>query len=279
MFTFLAIDPSFFKEMLSVISEYAVKYGLRLIGAIVVLILGFWLSMLIVKLMTKARWYGKIDKNVRGFFKSSVKALLYILVLVSAVAIMGVPMASIVTVIASCGVAIGLALQGSLSNLAGGLMLLLFKPFRVGDYIVAGGYEGTVEEINIFSTSLVTIDNRRVVIPNAGLSNSALVNVTHFDTRRIDLVFSAKTDVEAEKVVSVLRSVAEAHEERLPDKPVEARFDSFGESAAKYHLRVWCRTSDYWELYYALLAECRKALEENGIEAPLPRIEIRKEER
>lgn len=274
MLTFLEIKSEFLKEALNVISDFAVNYGLRLIGAILVLIIGLWLAKLVVKLIVKARWFKKIDPDVRGFFKSSVKAVLYILVIVSAVAIMGVPMASIVTVIASCGVAVGLALQGSLSNLAGGLMLIIFKPFRVGDYIVAGGYEGTVQEINIFSTSLITVDNKRVVIPNAGLSNSALVNATHFETRRVDLVFTARTGVEAEKVVSVLKSVAEAHPEVLPDKPVEARFDSFGEGFAKYHLRVWCKTSDYWELYYALLAECKKALAENGIDAPLPQIEV-----
>lgn len=274
MLTMLSVDPSFLKDIVTVVSDFAVKYGLRLIGAALVLIAGLFLSKLLIKLMTKSRWYKKIDADVRGFLRSFLKALLYILVIVSAVAIMGVPMASIVTVIASCGVAVGLALQGSLSNLAGGLMLILFKPFRVGDYIVTGSYEGTVQEINIFSTALITVDNKRVVIPNAGLSNSALVNATHFDTRRIDLVFTAKNDVDPEKVVSVLRSVAEAHGELLPDKPVDARFDSFGEGCAKYHLRVWCKTEDYWDLYYALLAECRTALAENGVETPLPQIEV-----
>ena len=261
-------------HLLTLLSEFCVNYGLKLIGAIVVLILGCWLARIVIKLVSKSRWVKKIDKDIRGFVTSTIKIVLYALVLVTVIAIMGVPMASIVAVIASCGVAIGLALQGSLSNLAGGLMLIIFKPFRVDDYISANGYEGTVEEIGIFCTTLVTIDNRRAVLPNASLSNSTMVNNTHFSTRRVDLIFKTEPNEDAEKVIGVLTDMAEAQEKRLAEKPVEVRFDSFGEGCAKYQVRVWCKTGDYWDLNYALLADGKRALSENGIKTPLPKVEV-----
>lgn len=260
--------------ILSSISDFCVKYGLKLIGAAVALMIGLWLVKLASKLICGSRWFKKLDPEVRGFLGSALKALLYVLVIVTVVSIMGVPMASIVAVIASCGVAIGLALQGSLSNFAGGLMLVLFKPFRVGDYISANGFEGTVEEIGIFSTKLVTIDNRRVVLPNAGLSNSSLVNSTSFDERRVDHIFRVALTEPSENVIRVLERMAELQEKRLPDKKPEVRLDSLGEGFAKYHVRIWCKTADYWELYYSSLAAGKKALAENGIDIALPQVEV-----
>lgn len=274
MFTLLSASGGTLSNIWSTLTDFCVKYGLKLIGAILVLLIGIWIVKLILKLMKRSRWFNRIDKNVQSFALSAARALLYTIVVVSVIAIIGVPMASIVAVIGSCGVAIGLALQGSLSNLAGGLMLILFKPFRVGDYIVTDKYEGAVEEIGIFHTTLATLDNRRVVLPNANLSNSSLVNNTHYDTRRCDLAFNTALVEDREKVVSVLKAVAEAHEDRLTDREIEARFDSFAEGAAKYHLRVWCNTSDYWGLYYALQSECKDALEKNGIKVALPQIEV-----
>lgn len=268
-----------FNNVLGIIADFCLNYGLKILGAILVLIVGLYVIKLIIKLMEKSRWFKKIDKDVQGFSRSAAKALLYVILVVTIVAILGVPMASIIAVIASCGVAVGLALQGSLSNLAGGLMLLLFKPFHVGDYIVTSGYEGTVQEIGIFSTALITIDNRRVVIPNAGLSNSSLVNVTHFDTRRIDIIYKVDAKADTDNVISVLRTMAEAHDMRLADKPVEVRFDSFGEGCAKYIIKVWCKTSDYWELYYALMKDGKQALADNGINVPLPQIEVHSSEK
>ncbi|MCR5808825.1 MAG: mechanosensitive ion channel [Clostridiales bacterium] len=262
------------KKVLDAIVSFCVSAGFRLVGAILVLIIGLWLAKVLVKAIGRSKAFGKADKSVRGFALSGLRILFTILVIVTVIAIMGVPMASIVAVIASCGVAIGLALQGSLSNLAGGIMLVIFRPFRVGDYISANGHEGTVDEIGIFCTTLTTIDNRRVVLPNAGLSNSAIVNATHYDTRRVDLFFKADPNEDAERVTSVLSRMAESQEKRLADKPVEARFDSFGEGFAKYHLRVWCETKNYWDLYYALLDDGKRALAENGIKTPLPQLEV-----
>lgn len=272
----LASEGSAAERILKTLGELGVKYGLKLLAAIAVVLVGLWLTKLIVKLLERSKGFKKIDRDARAFVKSAIKIALTVMVIVTAVAIMGVPMASIVAVIASCGVAIGLALQGSLSNFAGGLMLVLFKPFRVGDYITANGQEGTVEEIGVFSTKLVTVDNRQVVMPNAGLSNSVLVNATHFDERRVDLFFRVDPDADSELVVSALRAAAEAQTLRIKDKPIEARLDSYGESFVKYHVKVWGKTSDYWELYYSLAEDCKRALQENGIRFSVQQVEMRK---
>ena len=274
METAVAEELTNLQRFWNTVTEFCVNYGLKIIGAIIVLIIGLWIAKWIVKLIGKAKWFKKINKEAQGFVRSLLKTLLYIIVVITVISILGVPMASIIAVIASCGVAIGLALQGSLSNFAGGLMLIVFKPFRVGDYIVTGGFEGTVKEIGIFSTTLATADNRRVVLPNAGLSNTSLVNVTHYETRRVDHIFCTATDADTSAVVSILRRVAESQELRLPDMPVSVEFDAFGEGCAKYHVKVWCRTGDYWTMYYSILKEGKRALLENGIKIPLPQVEV-----
>ena len=154
-------------------------------------------------------------------------------------------------------------------------MLLIFKPFRVGDYIVTKSYEGTVEEIGIFSTALTTLDNKRVVLPNAALSNSNLANFTYYKERMVDLTFSVDCDAPIDTVTGVLRNMAEACPLRLPDKDVVSRFKSFGDSCANYQLRVWCKTEDYWAAYYGLLDGGKRALTENGIKIPYPIVEVK----
>lgn len=262
-------------NIISSIKSFSIKYGVRILGALAVLVFGFWLARLIVKQTAKSRWFNKMDKDYRGFAISAIKALLYFAVIILVVLILGIPMASVAAIIASCGVTIGLALQGSLANLAGGMMLLLFKPFKVGDYIVTGNYEGTVDEINIFSTSLTTLDNRRVVLPNASLSNSSLVNLTDYPERMVDLVVCADCDAPIDLVTKVLYDMAEKQPQRLKDKDIVSRFCAFGDSCAKYQLRVWCRTEDYWTLYYALQDGAKRALTDNNIKIPYPILEVK----
>lgn len=270
----LAAEGTRLEAVLATLTQFCINYGLKLLGAIAVLVIGLFLTKLLVRLLEKSKWFNRIDKDARGFVRSAVKALLIVIVIVTVVAIMGVPMASIVAVIASCGVAIGLALQGSLSNFAGGLMLVLFKPFHVGDYIAADGYEGTVEEIGVFSTKLITLDNRSVVLPNAKLSNSSLVNNTHFDTRRVDIFLRVDPTADSREVVTLLREVAERQEKRLPDREIETHIDSYGENYIKYHLKVWCKTKDYWDLDYALLEQAKLALQEHGIKFSVQQVEM-----
>ena len=255
--------------------DFCMKYGIRLVAAIVTLIVGSLIIRLICRGVLKSKWYGKLDKNVHGFTTAAIKIALYAALIVCIVAILGIPMASVAAIIASCGVAIGLALQGSLSNLAGGLMLLIFKPFRVGDYIETKDYQGTVDEIGIFSTSLTTVDNRRVFLPNASLSNSNLSNNTYYEERMVQQVFPVDYDAPVDLVCRVLKEAAETIPELLPDKPIIARFCEFDGSSSNYQLRVWCKSSDYWNVYYAVLDKGKRALTENGIKIPYPIVEVK----
>ena len=267
-------SDAFGESLKLTIKNFCVNYGFKIIGALIVFIVGIWLAKKAVKAMGKLKLFSKIDKDAVGITQGIIKAVLYLIVVVAVIGILGVPLASVVTVLASLGVAIGLAVQGSLSNLAGGLMLLIFKPFRVGDYIKTKEHEGTVDEIGIFSTALVTIDNRRVVLPNAGLSNSDIVNNTYYPERMVDLTFSVDCDAPIDLVVDTLREMAMSQPKRLASKDIVCRFASFGDSCAKYQLRVWCDTKDYLELYYALLDGGKRALTEKGIKIPYPIMEV-----
>lgn len=264
----------FLAGVVDAIADFCVKYGMKLIGAILLLVVGLWIIKVLVSSIQKAKWFGKVSKDVQGFARSGIKIVLTIVLVVTVISILGVPMASIVAVIASCGVVVGLALQGSLSNLAGGLMILIFKPFHVGDYIVSGSLEGSVEEIGIFYTSVTTLDNRRVVLPNASLSNSNLVNVSHYNIRRVDIMFPVEGGADIDVVASVLNNMAKNTPKILPDREIFARFAEFGNGCAKYQVRVWCNTSDYWDVFYDLLENGKRALAENGIKVPLPQMEV-----
>lgn len=271
----LAETPGTLEALKKTIADFCVKYGLRIVCAIVVFVVGMIIARLISRRISKAKWNKRLDKGVASFLISMVRMLLYIAVIIIVIGILGIPMSSVAAVIASCGVAIGLALQGSLSNLAGGIMLLIFRPFKVDDYIKAGEYEGTVSEIGIFNTSLTTIDNRRVVLPNSVISNSSIVNNTYYKERMVDLAFCVDCDAPIDTVTDVLRAMAESMPQRLEDKEIICRFLSFGDSCAKYQLRVWCKSEDYWQMYYALLDGGKRALTDAGIKIPYPIVEIK----
>ena len=217
----------------------------------------------------------KMDPEAQSFLHSFLSIALKAVVIIIAVNIMGVPMASIVTLLGSCGLAIGLALQGSLSNFAGGIMLLLFHPFRVGDYIVSGDTEGTVEAMSVFYTTLTTFDNSTVVIPNATLSNSALKNLSLKEKRRLVLTFSLAYDTPVDKAVSALLELAEASPLALKDPGPFAAFKTYRDSSMDFVLQVWVKNSDYWTLYYDIQARSKALLEEKGLSIPYPTVTIR----
>ena len=183
-------------------------------------------------------------------------------------------MASLVTIIGSCAVAIGLALQGGLSNIAGGLMILIFKPFKVGDFISTNGYEGTVKSITMFYTTIVTIDNRSVQLPNGNLSNSNIVNLTSNKERRVDIDLSVSYNSDIEKVKKVVNKVMDNHKLILQDKEKFIRLNKHEESALIFTLRAWVNTSDYWTVYFDLMEEIKNEFDKNNIEIPYNQLDV-----
>lgn len=263
------------KEFLDKLIELGAQFGGRLIGAIVALIIGYIVIRSIKKLISRSRGFEKLDKTVQSFLKSFVTVVLYLLLLICVIGILGIPMASVVAVLASCGLAIGLALQGALSNFAGGLMILVFKPFRVDDYINAAGVEGSVQNISVFYTTLLTVDNKRITVPNGDLMNSVVTNFSTEDLRRVDLNFKITNDCDLALAKSVLLKASVETKGVLTEPAPFARMSAVDDDTFILTVRAWCASASYWDVYFDLLENCSNALGENGIDDPEERIAVR----
>ncbi|MCI8513047.1 MAG: mechanosensitive ion channel [Lachnospiraceae bacterium] len=254
--------------------EMGTELGFRLIMALLVIGIGLRVVSWVVKRMTSSRGYQRLEGGIQSFFRSFLKIGLNILVFLSAAYILGIPMTSFVTVLASGGVAIGLALQGALSNFAGGLMILLFKPFQIGDFVEAGGYSGTVQGITVFYTILITPDNKRVTLPNGGLTNAAIVDYSCEATRRVDLTFAVGYGCEIDPVKELLLSEAASQGQVLSEPEPFARMTAQKDYALEFTLRVWCAAEDYWEVLYDLNEKVKRAFDREGIEIPFPQLDV-----
>ncbi len=252
----------------------AVDVAGKLLASILVLIIGKLLVKLILKLVKKSRLMKKAEPTVAHFLINFIKIGLYAILAVTVIAIMGIPMASIVAAIASAGVAIGLAMQGSLSNLAGGIMILIFKPFKIDDYITAGDESGTVVDIGIFYTVLKTPDNRQIMIPNGKVMGDSVTNVSVYDTRRLDLSFGVAYGSDVEKVKAVLLDEAKKHALVLQDPEPFCRMTAQGDSSLDFALRVWTKAGDYWTVNFDLLESINARFEAEGINIPFQTLDV-----
>lgn len=245
----------------------------RVVAALVVLVVGRIIIRLIVSLLSDSPLLNRMEGAVKTFTLSFVNISLYVLLTILIIGILGVPMASIAAVIASAGVAIGLAMQGSLSNLAGGIMLIIFKPFKLGDYIEACGITGTAKEINLFYTVLITPDNKRITIPNGTLMNAVITDYSSENIRRIEVIFTCSRSENPAHVQNVMQD-AMAKEEKilpLPEAPF-ARLTGSTNEAFEFTVRAWCKNPDYLELLYDLNQHITEALISSGIKAPSIRV-------
>ena len=188
--------------------------------------------------------------------------------------ILGIPTTSFITALASCGVAIGLALQGALGNLAGGIMILIFKPFKIGDYITTASNSGTVSNITIMYTVLKTPDNKVITIPNGTLTNSVIENYSSSDKRRVDLVFTTAYDCDIDKVREILLAAANGHAKVLHEPEPFARLTKHGDSSLEYTMRVWCNADDYWDVNFDLIETVKRDFDANGISIPYPQMDV-----
>ena len=255
--------------------DFATTYGGKIILAILILIFGSLFIKLLNKAAGKALDKTSLDPTVRQLLKKAVKVLLWVILIISVIEVLGVSMSSVVAVLASCGLAVGLALQGALSNLAGGLMILIFKPFKIGDYVQAGDSQGVVKDISIFYTTLTTIDNKRVLVPNGDLMNATVTNYTAEDLRRVDQDFKITNDIDAELVKKVLLTAALGTDGVLADPAPFARMTAVDDDTYIFTVRAWCKTEQYWDVYFNLIENCSKALSDNGIDDPEERIAVR----
>lgn len=262
------------EKILNELGNSASSFIINLLIALIIFVVGFRLIAWLEKSLKKEHKFSKLDPSVKSFVVSFVAIALKILLIVIALSIVGVPMASLVTIIGSCAVAIGLALQGGLSNIAGGLMILLFKPFKVGDFISVNGFEGYVKSITMFYTTITTIDNKIVQLPNGNLSNSNLVNYSANPTRRIDVDLSVSYDSNIKLVKKVVKEVIDNHELVLHEEDVIIRLKSHDASAITFTLRVWVKTEDYWDEYFNIMEDIKEAFDKNKITIPYPQVDV-----
>lgn len=247
-------------------------YAPKVVLAIVTLIIGLWLIKRLVSVLDKR--LGAKDPTLNSFLCGLVSAILKILLLISVASMVGIATTSFVAIIGAAGLAVGLALQGSLANFAGGVLILLFKPFKVGDVIDAQGYVGTVAEIQILYTIINTPDNRRVVIPNGNLSNASLINMSAYDTRRCDMVFGIGYEDDIDKAKDIVRNLIGLDERTLKTPEPVIVVGNLGESSVDLTVRVWVNSGDYWPLYWDMQEKVKKAFDGAGISIPFPQRDV-----
>lgn len=270
-------------DQVSIVGQYIQKltdWCMSKLGSIVVavifMVVCFKLVKLLLRILRKSFERSKLDPSVAGFFISAVKIVLNVLIVLTAASIVGFQITSFITILGTAGVTLGLALQGSLSNLAGGLLILILKPFRVGDYIVENNThcEGTVVSIDIFYTRLITFDNKSVVIPNGNISNTSLVNVTEHDMRRVDIPFSVAYNSDMEKVKRVTIETIKDVDGYLPDEQILFYIDEFADSGINMYVKFYATIEKFFDAKWDAMWKLKKAFDENDIEIPFNQMDV-----
>ncbi|MCI4660786.1 MAG: mechanosensitive ion channel [Neomegalonema sp.] len=250
----------------------AIEYGTSLLTAILILIFGFWFAG------SMSRWTRRrleanpgIDNTLAGFFASLVRYLILAVVVVAVLDQFGVETTSVVALLGAAGLAVGLALQGTLSHLAAGVMLIFFRPFKAGDYIDAGGHSGTVKEVSLFTTELATVDNVQIIMPNGEVWGSSIVNYSAHKERRVDLVIGVSYATDLKQAERAIRAeiLADQRVRHVPAEPFVA-VTNLGDSSVDFTLRVWCKASDYWGLRFDLLRKIKERFDAEGVDIPFP---------
>lgn len=269
-------DSNMIREWLESLLPGLLGFALQVVLAGVVYVIGSRIIKLARKILRRWLEHTEADTGVRQFLDALLKYLLYFILIVIILTLFGVTAASVVALVGSAGLTLGLALQGSLSNFAGGVLILLLKPFKVGDYIREDthGNEGTVEEISIFYTRLMTAEHNTIVIPNGMLANSSLTNITYSDIRRIHLEVGIAYEADLKLAKEVVQKQAEAEACRIPEEEILVFVSELGSSEVKIGVRIWVRTENYWEAKWRLTENIKLALDECGIEIPYQKLDV-----
>lgn len=254
------------------IKNFLSTAGTNILMAIVLAVAGHYVIKYVMKLLRKLKSFEKLDQTVVRFVLNLFKWLLYVLLAVAVISILGVPMASVITVLASGGVAVGLALQGALSNLAGGILLMILKPFRVGDYVDGAGASGTVQAINLFYTVFLTVDNKRITVPNGSLMSANITDYSAESTRRVDLTFACAKSEKPAEIQQLILDTISAHALVLKDPAPMARVSGGSNEAMEFVARAWCKNADYWTVYFDLTQAVTEAFGQKGVQTPAVRV-------
>ncbi|MDN3699109.1 MULTISPECIES: small-conductance mechanosensitive channel MscS [Vibrio] len=262
------------EQWLSNNSELLIQYGVNIFSALAILFIGNMIVKAVAGSVAKVLQKKNMDKAVVEFIHALVRYTLFVIVLIAALGRIGVQTASVVAVIGAAGLAIGLALQGSLSNFAAGVLIVAFRPFKSGDYVEIGGVAGAVESIQIFQTILTTPDNKMVVVPNGAVIGSPITNYSRHDTRRIDHVIGVSYSADLQKTKEVITKILESDERILKEPGIQVGVLALADSSVNFVVRPWVKTSDYWNVYFDSLQAIKEGLDKEGIEIPFPQMDV-----
>jgi len=261
-------------ETWTLIQTTGVDLGINLVTALVIFFVGKWIVGMVIKGLMKAMQKGDLDITLRRFIGNLARTLLMLFVIIAAINALGVQTASLIALVGAAGLAVGLALQGSLANFAAGVLIVLFRPYKVGDWIEGGGVSGSVEEVQILTTVLKTGDNKRVIIPNSQIMGTTITNYSANDTRRVDLVVGVSYSDDLDKVRKELQDLVNADERILKDPAVTIAVSELADSSVNFVLRPWVNTADYWAVYFDLTERVKKRFDEVGISIPFPQRDV-----
>jgi len=258
------------EEVIKQLVEFGTQYGLKIIGAILILIVGRIVAGIGRRIVHKILYKSKTETSIVSFVGSLTYILILTFSILAALGTVGVQTASFVAVLGAGAFAIGFALQGSLANFASGILILVLRPFKVDDYIEAAGVAGTVKEIHIFNTTLATLDNIKIIVPNSKIHGDIIKNVWAYDTRRVDLLFGIGYSSSIQKAIEVIMALIEEDKRKLSDPPPQIAVSELADSSVNLIVRPWVKSEDYWPVYFDLTRKVKESFDEKGIEIPFP---------
>jgi len=262
------------EQIMGQLTEIAVNYGPKLLGAIAIWIIGGWIIKAMINGFGKMMDRRKTDDSLKPFLKGIVGALLKVMLVISVLGMLGIEMTSFIAILGAAGLAVGLALSGTLQNFAGGVMILIFKPFKAGDVIDAQGYVGSVKEIQIFNTILKTPDNKTIIIPNGGLSNSSMVNYSTEEKRRVDWSIGMGYGDDVDKAKKVIKKLCDEDSRILKDPEVFIAVSELADSSVNFAVRAWVNAADFWGVFFEMNEKVYKTFDKEGLNIPYPQMDV-----
>lgn len=258
----------------NLIETYVIPWGISGIQALVVFIIGKWLVAKMTVLVGKALERSKMDEMLVDFVQSLLSWALLLVVIIAALSQLGIDTTSLIALLGAAGLAIGLALKDSLSNFAAGVMLLVFRPFKIGDFVSVAGVDGSVEKIHVFTTTILTPDNKENIVPNSAVYGGVITNYSARETRRVDMVFGIGYDDDLKKAKKILMDIIVAHDKTLSEPEPLVAVAELGDSSVNFTVRAWSKTSDYWGVYFDCHEQVKTAFDEAGISIPYPQMDV-----
>ena len=263
-----------FENLSALSAELVLAYGVKLLIAVIVLFIGLWVIKLITRGLLRVMEKRQVDASLRGFLNSLTGILLKIMLFITVIGMIGVQMTSFIAILGAAGLAVGMALSGTFQNFAGGIMILIFKPFKVGDFIEAQGYAGIVSEIQIFITVLKTPDNKTIIIPNGGLSTGSLINYSSEENRRVDFSFGISYGDDFDRAKTLLLKLI-GDDERIHAEPEPfIVLGALADSSVNLTVRVWVKSTDYWAVYFSMNEKVYKEFDKAGLHIPFPQLDV-----